>query len=506
MRIGLGSATSALKPLALALAAGTMAAGSAFAEPLTLTIIHVNDVDRMEEDDGRGGMARIVGAINTVRADADHVLVTNAGDFISPSLLSGFDQGAHMIDLINQAGFDLITLGNHEFDFGPEVAGETASALDIPVISANIVDPAGAPVPGTEPTWTTTFGDYTIGVVGLTTAGTMVKSSPGDMQFLDPVDVAAQRAAELRDAGADLVIALAHTDLSEDRALLDAGDVDLILSGDDHLLTAWYDGDVALVESASQGDYVTVVELALDRVESRGEMRFVWSPSFRTIDTVTIEPDPALTESVQVYLDQLSAELDIEIGTTETQLDSRRASVRTQETAIGNLIADAMRTAVDADIAITNGGGIRADRVYEPGTMLTRRDILSELPFGNKTVLLEVSGADVLAALENGFSRVEDVGGRFPQISGLTVSVDLSAEPGSRVQSAMVGEAPLDPAATYLLATNDFMARGGDGYAVFSDAPRVIDENAGTLMATHVIDFVEAAGSVSPAVEGRIVQ
>ena len=191
--------------------------------------------------------------------------------------------------------------------------------------------------------------------------------------------------------------------------------------------------------------------------------------------------------------------------TTGTEIDSRRASVRTGETAIGNLIADAMREAVGADIGFTNGGGIRADRIYDPGATLTRRDIQTELPFGNKTVLLELSGADVIAALENGFSRIEDVSGRFPQVSGLTVSYDPDAAAGSRVVEVKVGDAPLDPAKTYTLATNDFMANGGDGYGMFAGATRIIEAVAAKLMAAQVIEYIEAAGTVSPTVEGRLV-
>jgi 2',3'-cyclic-nucleotide 2'-phosphodiesterase (5'-nucleotidase family) len=229
-----------------------------------------------------------------------------------------------------------------------------------------------------------------------------------------------------------------------------------------------------------------------------------WSPAFDIIDTAAIEPDAEIAAVVQGYLDQLDEELGIEIGVTTTALDSRRASVRSQETAIGNLIADAMRAAVDADIGITNGGGIRADREYAAGAALTRGDILAELPFGNKTVKLEVTGQQVLDALENGFSQVEQGAGRFPQVSGLTVTVDLTRPAGERVVSANVGDAPLDPAATYTLATNDFMAGGGDGYVAFVGAPNLIDAVDAQLMASQVIDYVAEMGTVSPAVEGRI--
>ncbi|MEM8590872.1 MAG: 5'-nucleotidase, partial [Pseudomonadota bacterium] len=175
------------------------------------------------------------------------------------------------------------------------------------------------------------------------------------------------------------------------------------------------------------------------------------------------------------------------------------------ENAFGNLVADSMREAVGADIGFTNGGGIRAGREYTPGTVIQRRDILEELPFGNRTVLLELSGADVLAALENGFSRIEDVAGRFPHVSGMTVEYAPSRAAGERVVSVMVGDQPLDPSANYLLATNDYMAGGGDGYGAFTNARVIIDGTSGELMAGQVMAAIEAAGEISPAVEGRLV-
>ena len=172
---------------------------------------------------------------------------------------------------------------------------------------------------------------------------------------------------------------------------------DLILSGhDEHLLT-YYDGRVAMTESDSQGDFVVVTEITIDKTEEDGEVEVSWRPTFRVIDTATVEPDPEIAAAVQTYVDKLDAELKVEIGTTETPLDSRRATVRGQEAAIGNLIADATREAVDADIGITNGGGIRADKEYPAGTVLTRGDILAELPFGNVTVKLELTGEQILA-------------------------------------------------------------------------------------------------------------
>jgi len=283
--------------------------------------------------------------------------------------------------------------------------------------------------------------------------------------------------------------------------LIRQGAVDVILAGHDHNLMTFYDGKTAFVESSSQANYVTALDLTIEQVDDE----IVWSPAFRTLDTAAYEPDPEMAAKVQQYLDRLSAELDIEIGKTETALDSRRATVRGGEAAIGNLIADAIREAVGADIAITNGGGIRADREYAPGTVLTRRDIQSELPFGNKTVKLEVTGRQIREALEIGFSQAEENAGRFPHVSGMTVTVDLSQPPMNRVKEILVGGVPLDDGKTYTLATNDYMAEGGDGYSALVGSPNLIDPAAANFMSSQVIDYIERHGTVAPKVEGRIV-
>ena len=178
--------------------------------------------------------------------------------------------------------------------------------------------------------------------------------------------------------------------------------------------------------------------------------------------------------------------------------------VRGEESAIGDLIADAIRGANGADIAITNGGGIRGDKQYPAGATLTRKDVFTELPFGNVTVVTEVTGKAVWDALENGFSQVEQGAGRFPQISGLVVTADLTKAPGARVQTVTVKGEPLDPAKTYKLATNDYMIGGGDGYTAFSKGKVTVDPSAAHLMASDVIDYITAKKSVDVKVDGRI--
>ena len=494
----------------VALAAATLAAalfaGPARAEPVTLTIVHVNDLDRLDGSGDRGGVARLAAVVNDVRANAPHVLVTHGGDAISPSLLSSFDKGAHMIDLFNQVGFDAMVLGNHEFDFTPEVTVTRIAEAGFAILASNAIEPDGTLIDGVTENLLVDIGPYRVGVFGLTTAMTSMISSSDPVNFRPATEVAAEQARKLRDAGADLVVALAHTGRAEDEALMRQGVVDLLLSGHDHDMKVDIGDDTTFVESGAQANFVTVVEVAMDTAAGRSGPRFVWEPSVRVVNTVAVAPDPELQAAVDAYLGGLERKLDVEIGTTAVELDSRRSVVRSRESAIANLFADAMRAATGADVALTNGGGIRADKVYPPGTTLLRRDIQSELPFGNKTILLEVTGAELLAALENGVSGVEAGAGRFPHVSGMAFRFDASKLPGSRIAGVTVDGVPLDTSRSYRLATNDFLGRAGDGYDMFAGAPRLIDAAAGKLMAAQVIEAIAAAGTIAPRVEGRIVR
>ncbi|MEM1298550.1 MAG: 5'-nucleotidase C-terminal domain-containing protein [Pseudomonadota bacterium] len=470
-----------------------------------LTVVHFNDLDRMEGDGDAGGVARLATVISDIRARGGEVLVTSAGDSISPSLLSSFDQGAHMIALLNKVGLDVMALGNHEFDFGPDIARARVAEAEFTVLSNNALEPDGTLLDGVADSMMLEVGAHKVGVFGLTTASTEIKSSPGDMTFADPVEVAAKTAASLREAGADVVIALAHTDRREDMALLAARDVDVLLSGDDHDVFVRYDGRVAMIESGSQASHVTVVTLDIETVEGRRGPKVEWRPAFEIIDTARIAPDPNVAEAVAGYEAVLSKELDVNIAATPVELDTRRTTVRAAESAFGNLAVDAMRALTEADIAITNGGGIRGDTVYEAGTVITRRDVLTELPFGNKTVLLEVTGKDIMAALEHGVAAVEDGSGRFPHVSGLTLTFDPGKPSGSRIEEVKIAGTPLDVAKTYRLATNDFMGGGGDGYAMFAGKPSIIEANAAELMAAQVIRAFET-GLAVPKLDGRVAR
>jgi 2',3'-cyclic-nucleotide 2'-phosphodiesterase (5'-nucleotidase family) len=217
-----------------------------------------------------------------------------------------------------------------------------------------------------------------------------------------------------------------------------------------------------------------------------------------------ITPDPQVAARVAEYTSRLDSELAQPLGQSQTALDSQRGEVRTRETTMGNLVADALREAMQAEVVLLNGGGIRGDRLYEPGTTLTRRDILRELPFGNVGVLLELPGSTLLAALEHGVSRVEAKAGQFPQVAGIRFVYNPRQPAGSRIVQATINGIPIDLTASYRVATNDYMFKGGDGYASLTTGKALVDTSGGTLLATIVMQYIAKHGTVAPQVEGRI--
>ncbi|MFN4143854.1 bifunctional metallophosphatase/5'-nucleotidase [Aestuariivirga sp.] len=498
-----------MRPIRTALIAALVSAATflapAAAEPLTLTFLLTNDIYKVDNPSERGGFPRLNAVVKAERARGGHVIYAHAGDLISPSLLSGLDRGEHTIALTNLAPPDIFTPGNHEFDFGAETFLKRMGEAKFPIFAANLRDSGGKPLPRFRDMELREVGGIKLGLVGLTAEDSPVKSSPGpSLFFLSTFDTAVARAQELRDQGADLVVAVAHANRALDLRLFSSGAFDIILSGDDHDLAILFDGRTVLAESKEEAEFVTAIDVKVEVEEKDGKRSVSWFPEFRIIDTATVTPDPETEALAGRYKAELDKELSVVIGTSSTPLDSRKATVRSEEAAIGNLIADAMREAVKADIAITNGGGIRGNREYPAGTEITRRDVLAELPFGNRNLKLEVTGEMVWTALENGVSDVENSAGRFPQVSGLNFEADLTKPPGERLRAVTVGGKPLDRSATYTLATNDYMFAGGDGYTALKEARAMLGERDAKLMANDVMAYVSARKAVAPKVEGRI--
>ncbi|MCK6451755.1 MAG: 5'-nucleotidase C-terminal domain-containing protein [Alphaproteobacteria bacterium] len=495
--------------LAFALACLVLVAPLRAQTPATakVTFLHTNDVYEIAPVKGRGGFAELMTALEKERAAAEHSITTFGGDLISPSLMSGLTKGAQMIELQNAVGLDLAVLGNHEFDFGPEVAKARMGESRFPWLAANVLGPDGKNFNGNPGTALRELGGFKIGFVGLLTPETATLSSPGkEITFAPVVETGAAAAKALKAAGADIVVALTHLSIAEDRELARrVREIDLILGGHDHDPITYLEGGKLIHKAGHDNEYLAVVELSLRREQTRDGPKVAFVPAWRMVPVAGIAPDPAIAAIVKKHNDRLDAELNVRIGTAATPLDSRRSEVRAKENAIGNLFADAIRAAVGADVALVNGGGIRGDRQYPAGHTLTRRDVLTELPFGNITVLIELKGSDLLAALEHAVGRVEELQGRFVSVSGLAFAYDPKAPSGKRVRTATVGGQKLDPARSYKVAANDYIVAGGDGFADLKKGKVLIDASGGKLMASQVIDYVAARGTVAPTVEGRIV-
>jgi 5'-nucleotidase / UDP-sugar diphosphatase len=486
------------------LSASSEEAGAAPVQP-TFSLLLVNDIYKMGDDKGRGGFAKLAAVVKAERARGVPMLFCHAGDTFSPSLMSGFDQGAHIVELTNMVKPDVFVPGNHEFDFGKDNYLKLMGQSNFPYFGANLRGADGQPVPGMKDSAIFTLGPVKVGVLGLALSATPGMSQPGDLKFLPEMDALRIQAAALRRDGADVVVAVTHTDREMDYAIVRSRLVDVLLTGHDHDLAIGFDGKTVMVESNEEGNFVTSIDFVATVTGEGKDRKVAWSPSFRVHDSSTVDPDPEVGAVVGRYEAALSKELDVEIGASTTELDSRSAIVRSQEAAIGNLIADAIKASTGAEVAIMNGGGIRGNKQYPAGVKLARRDILTELPFGNATSMVELAGTELRAALENGVSLLESRGGRFPQVSGLKVEFDARAPVGSRVVSVQVDGESLDPARRYKVATNNFMLAGGDGYSAFGKGRVLIGPTDGKLLANEVMSYVRQRAPVAPRAEGRIV-
>ncbi|WP_434620236.1 bifunctional metallophosphatase/5'-nucleotidase [Azospirillum sp. B2RO_4] len=497
------------RPIAVPLFAVILATAlPAWAQNGMLTFLHVNDVYEIAPVKGQGGFGPLMTLLKRERAAAPDAITTVGGDFLSPSLLSGTTRGEQMIALFNAIGVDAVTFGNHEFDFGPDTLKQRMAESKFPWIGSNVRSADGSAFAGTVPSWTRTIDGITVGFIGLITPDTARLSSAGPGLSFSPVlETAAAAVKDLRAKGASVVVALTHLTIAEDRELASkVKGIDLILGGHDHDPISFYEGSTLILKAGHDAQYLGVVKLAVETKESgKGPATTTVPTEWRFVTTAGVAPDPQVEGVVEGYTKRLDTDLAAVIGTTTTDLDSRKDVVRSRESSMGNLIADALRDTLKADVAITNGGGIRADALHPAGSQLTRRDIFAELPFGNVGVLVEMSGQDLISTLEHGVGKVEEKAGRFPQVSGLTMTYDPKAPAGRRVTSVTVGGKPLDPQATYRVATNDYMLKGGDGYAAFPRAKVIVDASGAVLLATIVMNYVESKKTVAPTVDGRIV-
>ena len=476
----------------------------------SVTFVLFNDFYLMGEQampDGktRGGFARLAAVVKAERAKGGHVVVAHGGDTLSPSVMSGLDRGAHIVALTNMIAPDIFVPGNHEFDFGKAVFLQRMGEARFPLYGANLRDPAGATLPAFKDRAMLTFDGVRIGLTGLAYEQSPSMSSSEDLRFASTIDTTKAQASALRAEGADFVCAVLHCNRGDAVKLQYEQAAELLLTGHTHDLFINHDGKCAVVESGYDAHYVTCVDVAITVREDGAKRTASWWPQFRAIDTASVTPDADVAAAVARYEAQLLDRMTEAICVTTVALDSSTAVVRTREAAIGNLFADAMRTGTRADAAIINGGGIRAGKTYEPGARITHGDILAELPFNNRIVVVEIAGRDLQRGIENGLSLLPRPGGRFPQVSGMEVRFDLARDAGSRVVSMQVGGAPLDENRIYRVAVLDFLARGGDDYTMFRDARRITPDNDAPMLVNEVVEYLRKIGTARTGIEGRIV-
>ncbi len=477
------------------------------AQAFTLHVVHFNDFhSRIEsinafnstcsgDDEAAGecfgGAARLVTAIAGLRdqiaADGGNVLVLEAGDVFQGSLFFTAYSGQAEAEMLNRIGLDAMVYGNHEFDLGPEALAKFIETADFPVISGNAdVSADNMLAPLAVDHLVLDVGGEKVAILGAVTPDTAEISTPGPtVSFRAPVDYLRGEVAALQAEGVDKIILLSHLGTFGDEAVAaSVPGIDLIVGGHSHtlysntvedapfkypLMVDGPDGNpVPIVQAGAYSKYLGHIALTFDDAgvltEATGDTQVL---------DASVTPDPDTLEHIKELagpIEELKSRVVAEIP---AGIDGSRETCRAQECLMGDIVTDAMLDRVASQgvtIALQNGGGLRAS--IGAGTV-TMGDVLAVLPFQNTLSTFNIPGSAIVAALENGFSQVEEGAGRFPQVAGLRVSWDPKAPAMARVKSVEVREddawVPIDPAKVYAVASNNFMRGGGDGYVSLRD-------------------------------------
>lgn len=469
----------------------------------TLTILHTNDMHGFFVEGAFDGMgaAKMATYFKSVKAEANNVLLLDAGDATQGANLVTLSKGDTAIDVLNALGYDAMTLGNHEFDYGIAALKANEEKANFPFLAANIKDEDGKNF--ATPYVIKTIDGIKVAILGLATPETLYKSHPDNTvgyTFENPVDVARLLVPELKKQ-ADVVIALVHLGDEGDYSSWDLANkvagIDLIIDGHSH--STYETGEningTLVVSAGEKTKNVGRVEIKLEdkKIMDITASLFTKEASLELADDeAMVSLIASITEKNSVIENEIVAESPI-------HLEGDRAVVRTGESTMGNMITEALLHVSGADIALTNGGGIRAS--IEAGEV-TKGDVLTVLPYGNTVRVIELTGADIITAIENGIKMYPEQNGGFPHVAGMTITFDSSQEAGSRVVSIMIGEDALELDKTYTLATNDFLVAGGDGYSVFK-GKKVVGEYG--TMDEVLIDYMNAQGFDAAEISGKYI-
>ncbi|MEK5547724.1 5'-nucleotidase C-terminal domain-containing protein [Paenibacillus sp. FSL L8-0689] len=485
---------------------GTAGTATAPVSGKHITILHTNDTHaHVVANDKEMGFAKLAGIIDQYRASNPNTLLLDDGDTVHGTTFATLVNGESIVKVINKLRYDAMVPGNHEFNYGWKHLVELSKEIQFPVLSANIKQTDGTRL--FKPYVIKEVDGVKIGIIGLTTPETAYKTNPKNVegiQFTDPAAEAKAAVDEIR-SKVDVVVVLGH--LGQDASSKDTSlkvvkevpGIDIFIDGHSHtvLEKGLVSDNGTLIASAGEyTKYLGVVDLWVDG----GKVTQKQAKLIDSTQAVDVQPNAeiaALIASIQKDQEPILKEV---VTQTSVDLEGAREKVRASETNLGDLLTDAMRDVSGADVALTNGGGIRAS--IKTGTV-TKGDVITVLPFGNQIVTLKVKGSDIQAALENGTASYPEPSGGFPQVSGISFKIDTSAAKGSRVHSILIGGKTLDPEAIYTLATNDFTAVGGDQYTMFAKYPQAgmfgsLDE--------ALIRYMQKVGSASLQVQadGRI--
>ena len=507
---------------ALALTAGTASAD------FSLHIVHINDLhSRIEpinrfdstcgaEDNAAGecfgGVARVKTMIDQLRTELadENVIVLDAGDQYQGSLMYTTYKGDVEIEFMNQIGFDAMAVGNHEFDDGDEGLAKLADGVDFPVISGNIDVSASNVLAGKiDDHLILEVGGKKIGIISALAVDTAETAAPSDaVIFSDEIESLQADADALTAAGVDIIIALNHVGVKGDMAIAEAvTGIDAVVGGHSHTLFSNTEegamayptmvGNVPVVQAYAYSKYVGHLELMFD---DAGNV------TSATGDTIVLDASVAEDEAIVARVAELAGPIEEMktrvVAEAAEAIEGSRDVCRAMECPMGNLVADAMLARVadqGVQIAIQNGGGLRSS--IDSGEV-TMGEVLSVLPFQNTLSTFEVTGDVIVAALENGVGQMEEGAGRFPQVAGMSYTVDPAADAGSRVSEVLVAGAAIDLAATYGVVSNNYVRNGGDGYGMFETAANAYD--FGPDLADVTAEFLAEGGAYTPYTDGRI--
>lgn len=466
-----------------------------------LTFLATNDLHGALEgrvhpwSEGRevGGAAVLAAFIARARSGNPRgTVLLDGGDIMQGTAISNLVQGESTIAFLNAAGYDAAAIGNHEFDWGVPVLEQRIAQARFPLLSANIFR-AGQ---GDRPAWSVPTAllerkGLKIGLIGLTTRTTPTATLPANVVGLEFTDLAAavnDAAPELKKAGADLIVVIAHAggyfsagSNSFHGEIVEAmrgmsPEVDLVVAGHTHTLLNGEVNGIPLVQARSSGTALAIVEVWVD-----GLTRAVACSEAEVETTFAdrVAPVPEVAALVARYRERMGTAADRVVAEAAHRLtrDRRRESV------LGDLIADSQRAATGARIALMNSGGIRAE--IDPGP-ISWREAFEVQPFENDLYRLELDGRTLKEALENGVAG--DHG--LVQVSGVRFEVDPAAPRGSRVRRLALEEgSPVHPDSVYSVAVNNFMAQGGDHYTMLRDTDGVT--NTGVIDLDAFVEHLE---------------